>query len=290
MVSPARLAFTFACVALAGCGGNWSEDDLTYGAALPWGGDLALRLPSGTGPSTGWTATRTAADDLNRLLGALFGVMDEARASAPSNRSAASRTWGPFAAGGSTGAQVTLEVQRVAAGEFTWTLPLQRPGGQALEVLRGATATGETLRRGTFTAHAELGTARELLGLTAPLDALETVDVAATQGTSPRALAVTFAPRAGAMPTLSPTGYRVEVADTVISARFSFVREGLRTEVTTRWRVMGDGRATGTLAEGPHAGATWTECWGTTFETRYLREDWAGGATAGDPGACALPE
>lgn len=285
-----RALLTLACCSFAGCGGNWSDDDLLFGAALPWAGDLALRLPAGTGPSPGWTATRAAADDVNGLVTALFGVMDQARASAPASRASTSRTFGPFSAAGSTGAEVTIEVQRVAEGHFTWALPLQRTGGQALEVLRGETEAGDTLRLGTFTAHATLGSARELLGLAAPLDALETIDVTAAQGTTPRTLAVTFAPRAGATTTLSPSGYRLERHDPFTVARFAFTRDGVRTEVTTKWRAMGDGRAVGTLGEGPHAGATWTECWGTTFETRYLREDWAGGTTSGDPEACALPE
>lgn len=285
-----RALLTLAVVVASSCGGNWSDGDLTYASALPWPGDLALRLPAGTGPSPGWTATRAAADDVNALVSALLGVMDEARATAPSSRGAASRAWGPFSTAGTSGAQLTLEVQRAADDRFTWSMPLQRAGAQPLELLRGETLAGETLRAGTFTAHAELGAAQALLALGAPLDALDTVDLSAAQGATPRSLELTFTARAGATIRLSPTGYRLEAAEGVTTARFTFSRAGTRTTVTSAWRAMGDGRATGTLAEGPHAGATWTECWGTTFETRFLREDWPGGATAGDPSACALPE
>lgn len=285
-----RALFALAVVLAAGCGGNWSDEDLVFASALPWAGDLALRLPAGTGPSVGWTATRAAADDVNALVSALFGVMDEARATAPSSRGAASRAWGPFATAGTSGAQVALEVQRPAAARFTWSMPLQRSGSQPLELLRGETLAGETLRAGTFTAHAELGPAQALLTLGAPLDALDTVELSAAQGATPRSLDLTFTTRPGAASGLSPTGYRLEAAEGVTTARFTFTRAGARTTVRSAWRAMGDGRAAGTVAEGLHAGATWTECWGTTFETRYLREDWPGGATSGDPSACALPE
>ncbi len=270
-----------------GCGGNWSDDDLVFASALPWRGDLRLTLPEATGPSRAWTATRAAAGEVNGLLDRLLGVMDQARASAPTSRTAEGRAWGPFAAGSAPSTTVSLEMAREEPSRFTWSLTAQALGGQPAEVMAGQTLAGATLRAGRFTLQAPLGPVRELLALPSPLDAVERVELEALPGAS---LALQLQLRPGAASTLSPSGYHATWSASATSLRFTTTREDASAELTARWNATGAGRAEGTLLDGPNAGARFTECWSGAFETTWLEEAWPGGTTAGDVATCPALE
>src|SRR3954469_15948977 len=100
-------------VALAGCGGNYSNDDIAFLNALPHREDLTAKPPDSTGttqsglqtrqdglavgePSKAYADTKGASDQVNGILEGFLGVVDTVRKFPPTARTENSRTWGPF--------------------------------------------------------------------------------------------------------------------------------------------------------------------------------------------------
>ncbi len=164
-------------LSLAGCGGNWSNNDIAYATAVPR--RFLLQVPTiyergadaGGGmilgqPSAARAAAATAALRYNALLTYLLSPLDVA-VNPPTSRTTTSRIWGPFDDANNPGSQFWVDVSSDLAdanAPLTWTLKT-----------RGTSGTTWTAGSGTFqpSASAAFGTGSMDFALASvrPLDA-----------------------------------------------------------------------------------------------------------------------
>ncbi len=94
------LALVFSVVAVASCG-NYSNDDIAFLEALPEKGALQVQVPASSRQALERDAalhelTVGIAEDIDNGLTAILGVLDILPTMNPSQRTADSRTWGPY--------------------------------------------------------------------------------------------------------------------------------------------------------------------------------------------------
>src|SRR3954467_4963489 len=89
------------CAALlAGCGGNYSNEDIEFQLALPEREDLTAKLPAQAielaDAAEYYQHTRKVVKTFNGIGDAFLSLIDNVRLEAPSERAGARRVWGPF--------------------------------------------------------------------------------------------------------------------------------------------------------------------------------------------------
>ncbi|MCA3016543.1 MAG: hypothetical protein INH41_29525 [Myxococcaceae bacterium] len=299
-----------ALLVVTACGGNWSNADLEFSAALPWRRELGSTLPTSasTGqplsrqdglnagePSQAYVDTKKAVTDFNGLLDFFLGVIDTVRAQPPSSRADEARTWGPFVAADLPGYQFQVTITRTASEPretFAWSIQARRFGeADFFDLVRGDfQASPETVRRGVGTIEVPVKEVRARATLPAELQQLDRVSIGYQTSTFPQTTQMGFTFAAGNPIGLSQGGYRSERredgAGALVFSLSSLDPNLRRATVRSRWLVDGSGAAVLTVDEGTYRGATRSECWNAQYKVTWFKESWPGGKESGRQADC----
>jgi hypothetical protein len=296
-------------LALAACGGSWSNRDLEFSGALPSRAELRSKLPTATtttspltstgtrrdelnvgDPSKAYADTRSAQASFNGVLDTFLGVLDTVRGLPPTSRTNDARVWGPYPDSQHPGYQFSVEVHQASATEYSWRVSSQPAvGGAAVAIVDGAFTASATARQGQGALVVHVKDFRSQLAVDASLQALDRVDLSYRTDTSPIRvhMAFTFAP--GSSSTLSAEYEYLEQADRSGVMAFtlrSASPEASQLDASARWSSLGDGRSDALVTAGTFAGASVSECWDQQFRVSYYVQRWSGGEVAGQPAAC----
>ena len=296
-----------ACAVSAGCG-NYSNEDLEFMAAVPTTTDLAVELPAavnGVVEAELAKKTHEAIKTVNESLVNVLALVDGVRGTAPTSRSADSRTWGPFKDGKHPGWRWELVVTRDPAAEATFTYRLQTENaalatGWLLFVSGSFDAAGGA-RQGTGHATADFAT----LGASGfPLDQgaaqLANLTIAYQnfdQTGSPIEVSMTI----DSLPDATGAATTLSIVYEILSDRsgemaFTLTGNliaGPATEVVvvnSQWLASGAGEGILKVASGDGEGLAQTECWNSAFAATFNAKPWAPAEDLGSADACvALP-
>lgn len=302
------LFFSVLVVLLAGCGGDWSNNDLTFANALPRREDLRAKLPTsatqplgGDGtrrdelmvgdPSSAWNQTVKAAKDYNLVLDTLLAFVDQIRAVPPTTRTKDSRTWGPYADQNNEGRQVQAIITRVDEKNFEWVIQSRANTGAWLDVLSGNFNATMSARRGEGEIVVNVKSFRDELKVDDNFKQLDEIRVGYFTDTWPQRVDMLFTFTPGAVSGLSQVGYTSRLQEDGSGAiRFVYDRPSdanvSQLEVNAAWKPTGEGRALGEVTKGTFTGFTITECWGTNFLLTHYAESWPTGEVNGPSSSC----
>jgi hypothetical protein len=301
---------------LAGCGGNYSNEDLAFLYALPSAEALSATVPGqataqqGLGVrqdalalgdlSEAHRITQGAIGEFNGGLEHLLGWLQAVRQRPPTTREPDRRIWGPFNERRTAEHEGRLVIERVLAEveRFDWRFEIRRRGtgedGWVI-LVDGAFLPTLDLRRGLGQASLWVGRARALGAPPPRLEQVDRLDISyATEG-YPVQVQLTFLPVTGAQ--LVAGGYeylghedrsgqmRFAVEANLIAGSPELLE---RLEITSRWTASGAGQADTEVVSGNGQGARQTECWDANRGVVYFARTWEPGQELGSPGACAL--
>lgn len=308
-----RTLSLFALVALAGCGGSWSNKDLEFVNTLPRTEDLRAKLPqtaSSTSPlegtptrrdalevgdaSAAWASTRKASGEFNGILDTLLTILDKVRQVPPTTRSTDTRVWGPYPDNNNPGFDFQVVIKQVDATNFGWAIQSRRRGGELFDVVTGAFKASVSAREGQGAMKVLVKDFRDVLKVDDNLKQLDELTIGYITDMFPHRVEMLFTFRQGSTSGLSALGYTYrEQQDSAGAMRFrlrSTSADLTVVDVNAAWLANGSGRSLSQVVEGNYTGATVTECWDTAFKVTYYAESWAGGKTAGDLASCvAVP-
>lgn len=308
MRNPFAFPLTFAALALAlaGCGGNYSNDDVLFRNAVPTrdllssklsASSAALRSMPGRSASVGgahFPGTATAVGDASGLaqltLGAsdgfnagLFKILDVLQAVIsiePSVRKPDERIWGPYPDGQHKGFEVQLVMDRVDA-RFDYHVDVRKTGTEDwTQVIQGDfQATGD-LRKGEGALHF-LDAAARAVGYD-PLPS-DVTSIDATYQTQEDPLTVTLVVMNGSDPdpllAFSYAGWadgggqmRFDVSAQLVGGSTSPLET---LDILSRWTAAGAGRADVEIIAGDFTGTSYVECWSAADTLLYSAATWA---------------
>lgn len=302
------LLFSVLTVLFVGCGGDWSNDDLTFSNALPRREDLRAKLPATTtqplggngtrrdelmvgDPSSAWTQTVKAAKDYNAVLDTLLAFVDQIRAVPPTTRTRNSRTWGPYADQNNDGRQVQATITREETEIFTWKIQSRANTGDWLTVLSGNYNATMSARRGQGDVLVDVASFRDVLKIDDNFKQLDEITVGYLTDVWPQRVDMLFKFRPGSTSGLSQVGYTSRLQEDGSGAiKFVYDRASdanvAQLEVNAAWKPTGEGRALGEVTKGTFTGFTITECWGTNFLLTHYAESWPAGEVNGPSSSC----
>lgn len=295
-------------LALAACGGSWSNRDLEFANALPSRDDLRSKLPAGGtpfappgvrrdlldvgDPSQAYQDALAAQATFNGILDVFLSVLDRVRALPPTSRTTDSRTWGPYPDTGHLGFELAVTVAQTAPDTFAWRLAALPPAGGELTVVDGTFSTaadGGSARRGQGQLAVRLSNFKSQLGVDPALQVLDRVDLRYRTDVWPLEAFMDFTFQPGASSALSFKYHYLEQEDHSGSLNFlarTTLPQALQLDATARWTAQGAGRTQAQVTEGTYTGAAVIECWDTAFKVSYYQQAWPGGQVAGVPGSC----
>src|SRR4051794_4821206 len=150
---------TLLCFALlAGCGGNYSNEDIDYQLALPERDDIAVKLPAQAveiaDSAEYYRSTRETVKVSTGVANFFLRLIDYVRAYPPTTRLDSRRVWGPFADREHPGWELRMSIDRVgdpsAPARFEYALELRSAkGGEWHVLISGFFAPAGGVRRGT---------------------------------------------------------------------------------------------------------------------------------------------
>lgn len=302
----------FSVLLLAGCGGNWSNADLTFANALPRRDDLRSKVPASTtqplegvgtrrdglvvgDPSNAYAATRKAASDYNGLLDLILSVVDQVRLAPPTSRTTDSRTWGPFSDSNNPGRQVQVVIARVDDVNFEWHIQSRPSNGEFIEVLTGHFAATATARRGRGTFVVHVKDFRDVLEVGDTMNQLDQIDVGYVTDVFPQRVEMLFTVKPGSTLGISSLGYTARrQEDGSAAMRFLYALTGnaevSEVEFNSAWKPTGEGKATGVVTKGTYTGQNVSECWNSSFKVVHYAESWPAGVTSGPVTDCPVIE
>ena len=289
------------CLALAACGGDFSNDDLEFLNALPRREDLAAKLPQkGQGRAGGGLATRTSGlvvrlGEMSELMGdteetgrafnagvdALLSLLEDIRSLPPTTREPDRRVWGPYRAPNHAGFDVRFVMTREAM-RFDYQLEYRRTGGGEADwwaFLSGDFEADAGIRKGVGSLHLDVERS-EREGLPATdVTVLRRLDIDYQTKALPTRVELTFTPKDGAFP-VSRYTYR-EAQGSLGEMHFlmpgqDLVPGGLLEDLglTTRWAPDGRGMAVLDVLSGDIRGAKYTECWNAQGRVTFTARSW----------------
>ncbi|NVJ03987.1 hypothetical protein HUW63_01835 [Myxococcus sp. AM001] len=289
------------CLALAACGGDFSNDDLEFLNALPRREDLAAKLPAkSAGRSGGGQVTRPSAlvvrlGEPSKLMGdteetgrafnasvdALLSLLEDIRSQPPTTREPDRRVWGPYRDPRHAGHDVRFVMTR-AALNFDYRLEYRKTGADEAgwwAFLSGTFEADAGIRKGVGSLHLDVERAQQE-GLPAnDMAALRRLDIHYQTKALPTRVELAFTPRDGAFPVARYT-YR-EAQDSVGEMQFlmpgqDLVPGGLLEDLslTTRWSPDGRGMAVLDVLSGDIRGAKYTECWDVQGRVTFTARSW----------------
>jgi hypothetical protein len=286
--------------ALAGCGGNYSNEDVDFQLALPAQEDIAVRLPATAevpDPAEYYKITRDVVKAFNGIGNAFLSLIDTVRAFPPSERQAGHRVWGPFPNQEHPGWQARVVIDRAddAAASVTFTYSVDvRPTGSAaawLPLITGTVHSNGGVRRGqgqmvlTTTAPRAAGYPLDML------DGWESLTIDYQSVTFPVTSTMTLISH----PESRRTVYSyAEEADGAGAMVFDFPTPQFAPFATvarihSRWLASGAGRGDFQVLEGVSARARGTDCWSADTRASFVSRDLEPARNLGDAATCALP-
>ncbi|WP_228556848.1 hypothetical protein [Myxococcus sp. AB025B] len=290
------------CLALAACGGDFSNDDLEFQNALPRREDLmakvlgqeqakarALRVASKVhalrlgrlGEASGIVGdTSETGRDFNDSVGNMLQAIENIRTQPATSRGPNRRVWGPFLGKNDMKFDTRFVMTR-EGGRFDYHLQLRDVGegeGDWWSFLSGQFEATGGVRRGTGGLILDLKRSREegYLGV----DVIDRQEIHYQTQTFPTRVELvwTFADTTRPLP--SRYVYREGeggVAEMTFElAQTDFVLGGLKEDMalTTRWAPDGRGLGAVEILKGDIPGAKYTECWDAQGKVTFISRSW----------------
>jgi hypothetical protein len=307
---------------LAGCGGNYSNDDVLFRSAIPTRELLASKLTSASaamrldpnanlgvapGPSAGpaagptsWTAvgdpsglaqfTRGASVGFNKGLFAILDVLQAVVTLEPSVRHPDERIWGPYPDRQHPGFEVQLVMDRTAA-RFEYRVDVRKTGTTDwTKVISGDFQATGGLREGTGSLHF-LDEAARGAGYDPVQSDVASIDATYQTQTQPVTVELEVMSVSQPLPILAFTF--AGLADGGGQMRFDVSAQlaggdasPLETlEILSEWKPDGQGRADAQIVAGDLVGASYVECWSAQDAILYSVATWS--TPVGDEASCA---
>lgn len=310
---------------LVGCGGNYSNADVEFFAALPRRSDVAVDVPatasqplqSSSGlrgmsqglsqTSTTYAEARKAGDGINLFANYFISMLEEILRHDPTNRQPDVRIWGPWEDAKMPGFHLRVIVRRElvdvdgSAGEevvdgFTWHIQYKRTldPPAAWDAPEASIVDGwfgpETLRTGRGMVLFQ-ATHFRASGL-ADADAIRELGSLAQLGLgydnrgSPRTVMVGARLDDGSS---VGAGYQQhEGGDGQLGFEFDDGASPNKLGALVRWRADTSGRADLRVVAGPDLNAEATECWDAQQQVVYLSRPWDPPPDPGSVDLCAF--
>lgn len=300
-----QLAMACLCLAVAACGGDFSNDDLEFLNALPRREDLAAKLPassqgrSGGGLTAGKTAASAALQvrlgevstlvgdtdetghNFNTSVDGLLGLLENIRNSPPTSRDPDHRVWSPFADRDHPGFDVRFVMERDVE-RFDYRLEYRRTGqGEAdwWAFLLGSFQADAGIRKGQGEVSLDVARAEDEGFPRGGLVTLDRLDIEYQTQALPTRVEMTFTPRGGGAAPVVYTyreaeggvgemKFQVPDTDLVPGGRLEDL------ELTTRWAADGRGMGVLDVLDGDIRGAKYTECWDALGRVTFIARSW----------------
>lgn len=286
---------------LGACGGNYSNEDLDFQAALPEHDDLVAKLPAQaltTADSAEYyRTTRDVVKIFNTVLDGFLGLIDGVRAYPPTQRQPSTRIWGPFLADKFPDWQIRMVMDRkpdaAVAGfgyHFDYQLQVRRarlPDAPWLSLLTGSFAPSGGARKGSGQMIFDTVAARAAGYPLTEFGDLQRLDVTYQTVSFPVTVDMVIANRPGADSPGATYQYR-ERADGSGEMVFAWrTKEARSLQVRSRWLGSGAGRSDVRVTEGLGLGLGGVDCWGIDTHATFVRRDWDAAANSGSEATCA---
>lgn len=293
----------FAAAAIAaGCGGNYSNEDIDFQLALPEREDLVVKLPAQsletTDSAQAYRDTRKTVKDLNGIADAFLSLIDAVRAYPPTQRQPGQRIWGPFPNEKFPQWHVRMVMDRVEVAaqparfeyrvEFrSSAAPLAAPWAT---IFSGHFSPRGGVRRGEGAFHFTAAAARAALYPLEGLVGIDRVDIEYRTHEFPVRLRIDVVN----FPVLAKAAYQyLEEQDGSGSMLFTFPLPNgapwvTLAEIGSRWKGSGAGRADLVVLAGLALGMKAVECWGTDLRPTYIHKDWARMEDLGAESTCVF--
>lgn len=303
------LALSVSTLLVGACGGNFSNEDLRFIAALPDPVELEARVPGltarqgqglrtgtvtqgvGVGEPSAWYAdTRRTGEAFNEAVHASLRLLEHVRRIPPTTREPGKRTWGPFVPEGQPGFQARVVMSHDADEDaYAWAIEFRRRlGGEAwLPLIEGRFRARETVEKGQGEVVLHLAEAK-VAGL--ELGALDLVSLSLAYDTGDDPVVISLSAEAAGGQTLVYASTRTaDGSGTLQFDLHSPLVDGPQGDetwrMTTRWAASGEGRADVVILAGDGAGAEATECWDGAYRVVYQSVNWLA-ASVGDVSRC----
>jgi hypothetical protein len=291
-----------AVLVLAGCGGNYSNEDLDYQLSLPQRSDLVAQLPSTVeNPCEAeyHKTTRGVVAEFRGIVDAFLGLIEAVRRYPPTSRLPDRRIWGPFPNDKHRDWLVRVVIIRNgpvdAPTSFDYTVdfrPLRGNEADWKAIIKGSFEPHAGVRRGIGQLHLITKDARDV-GY--PLDDLAGVfslDINYKTDAFPIFVGTDLTDGMG-----HPASYTYhENQDGSGDMSFTFQPQGASQladefEIISRWNSSGVGRGDARVTHGTFAGLKGIDCWGMDTCPTYTQRDFEAQKKAGigDPASCAFP-
>jgi len=292
-----------ACAGIAGCGGNYSNEDVEFLSALPVRAQLESKLPAqgmtqstleGTrrdglsvgDPSPLYLDTRGGSDAFNGGLFALLTLIDDIRRIAPTHRELDKRVWGPFPDKDRPGFITEVVMERTQLVAYDYRIESRRSDAPSsspwVPLVRGNFRATGGARKGTGEVHLFAQAARNAgVPIDDPnLTQLDTLDMNYVTDQSP--IQVTMVFKAIPMSSFDTLEYAyAESNDGQGSIQFIWTiplpspLPPARVRILSRWLATGAGRADILVLDGSFQLAQAVECWDAQFRVTYSDNPWS---------------
>jgi hypothetical protein len=242
---------------LVACG-NYSNDDLTFLAAIPSKEQLHLTVPQASGQALcalgsadAAVNARTTGSSLNQAIEGILAFVDLIRAVPPTGRDGEQRSWGPWDDAGHPGVRYRVTMVRTlgatpAHDQYAYAFTGSRSGGAFLSVITG-TFIGSEAQKGSGNLRLDFDAAWTL-GTNKPTDPHGAISVAYDLSQDPHALELQLDTSLGA---LQPSYLYRWLGYADGRALFDFAitdpASGNRVVIDARFTGQGDGKASLTV-------------------------------------------
>jgi hypothetical protein len=298
-----RIIYMSLALALAGCGGNYSNDDVDYQLALPERDDIAVKLPAQmlevACSAEYFKSTRDVTKTFNGIADAFLGLIDYVRSYPPSERNGTQRVWGPFLNHDHPNWEVRMVIDRVTdpdgAMRFVYSIEFRAAKLPALgwhTLISGYFAPAGGVRQGTGQLKFLPAEARTTQY---PLDGLKDFDTL-TIDYDTKAFPISVKLTIISFPARDSAEYQYHAeADGSGTMDFRFptpagVLLGVsEVAIHSRWKGSAAGRADVVVTKGFAAGAEGTDCWGIDTCPTWVHRDWAPAMDTGMESSCVFP-
>jgi hypothetical protein len=297
-------------VALVACGGNYSNEDLEFQAALPARSNLEVHPPSNlvvADAAEYYKLTRDVIVQLDAIVATVVAWVDVVRGTPASSRSEGQRIWGPFPVKEHPGWEMRVTMTKLSEADAPLGFRLDYDFG----VRRADAAAAEPWITFLFGTHRPGGVALASGSFHIVTAALRAAGYPVDDPADPNDLNdilvidAAFERDGNAFHNVvdvqtvgpaSPTAhYEYAVAaDRSGSLRFAIDREALTIQqltVVSRWLADGAGRADAKVTAGLFSSTDrlGVDCWATNTRATYVQRDWDPAQNHGDPATCVLP-
>jgi hypothetical protein len=301
-----------ALLVVAACGGNYSNEDLEFQAALPARGALEVRPPAAlviADSAEYYRLTRDVIAQLNAIVVTVVSWVDVVRGMPATSRTSGGRVWGPFPVTEHPGWSMQVAMTKIVDAQaplgfrLDYAFGLRRTDAGATDpwvtFLHGTHRPGRA-GQGAGAFHIVTAEARAAgYPIDDPADPddlndILTLDAAFERDGAAYRNVVDVQTVPGSNAAAAHYEYAI-AADRSGSLRFTLDREGLTIQeltIASRWRADASGRAdakvtAGLFSTSEHLG---TDCWGADTRATYVRRDWDAAQNRGDVASCALPQ